>query len=348
MPATRGRWLRYSSTMDPKWTVLSEQNCRRASTLDPKLAAARVCLGTVANGTGKYQEAVTEFQKALDAEPTNNQAYEGLADTYDRMGRTAEAERTFQKAIQLRRQYWAGYSWLGMFYFRHGRYREARKMFEEVTKLVPDSYQGYYDLGAVYAQEGDFAQAVPLLEHSLRIRSNPTAYTNLGTAYFFLHRYDDAVRNFRRAVALLPADFEVRRNLADGYYWAPGKREEAGPAYRKAIDLADAALKVNPSSAQAYKIRAICQAMLGEKDAALKSLGKAQSLVKGDPDLSYTAALVYARLGDRERALKWLKLALAEGAAPSMARNDPLLDSLHGRKGFPGPERDSENGKRRQ
>jgi tetratricopeptide (TPR) repeat protein/predicted Ser/Thr protein kinase len=341
-------WLRYSSTMDPKWTVMSEQTCRRASAIDPKLAAARVCLGTVANGTGKYQEAAAEFQKALDAEPTNNQAYEGLANTYDRMGRTEEAERTFQKAIQLRPQYWAGYSWLGVFYFGHGRYEEARQMFEQVTKLVPDSYQGYYDLGAVYVQSGHFARAVPLLEHSIAIRPNPTAYTDLGAAYFFLHRYDAAARNFQQGVKLSPDDFEIWRNLADGYYWAPGKREEAGPAYRKAIDLADAALKVNPSSAKAYKIRAICQAMLGEKDAALKSLSQAQGLVKGDPDLSYTAALIHAHMGDPEQAMKWLKLALSEGFSPAMAQSDPLLDSLHGMKGFPGPEADSDNSKRRQ
>jgi tetratricopeptide (TPR) repeat protein/TolB-like protein/predicted Ser/Thr protein kinase len=341
-------WQRYELTLDPKWTGPSEQACQRAIGLEPKLAAAHDCLGTVANGTGKYQLAVEQFQEALAADATSDRAYRGLATAYEKLGRTMEAEQTFQKAIRLRPRYWAGYSWLGLFYTQHGQYRDARRMFEKVIELVPDSYQGYYDLGGVYVLSGEFAKAVPLLENSIRIRPNDSAYTNLGTAHFFLHQYAQAATNFRKSVELLPTSYVGWRNLGDGLYWTPGKRPEAVAAYRKAMELSEEALKVNPRNGYAYEILAICHAMVGEKDAAVKALAQAQALAKGDPEISYGAALVYARNGQSELAMRWLTQALTEGYSAAVARNDPALDSLHGMKGFPGPEPVSDNSERRQ
>jgi eukaryotic-like serine/threonine-protein kinase len=298
-------WQRYQQTQDAQWIATSEQACGRALAIDPNLAEGHICLGAVANGTGKYQEAAAQFQKALAVEPTNDGAYRGLAAAYEKLGRTAEAEQTYQEAMQLRPQYWAGYTWLGIFYFRQGRYPDAERMFQQVVALAPDSFRGYYDLGAVYAQMGDFAKAVPALERSIEIRPNDVAYTNLGVADFFLHRYHEAVANFQKAVELQPKNYLGWRNLGDGYFWAPGMREKAGAAYRKSIDLAEDALKVNPRDAYVYEILAICQAMSGESQPALQSLAKALELAPGDP-------------------------------SAAMARNDPGFDALRGRKDFPG------------
>ncbi len=327
-------WHRYSETQGAQWTARSRKACDRALALDPNLAAAHICLGTVANGTGQYAEGAEQFQKALASEPTGDLAYEGLAAAYEKLGRTAEAEQTFRKAIALRPQYWAGYSWLGIFYFRYGRYNEAAQMFRQVVALAPDSFLGYYDLGGVYAQMGEFSRAVPVLERSLAIRPTDSAYTNLGTAEFFLHRYADAVANFEKAVRMMPTSYIGWRNLGDGYYWTPGMRAKAPAAYRKAIELAQAALKVNPRDAYAYQILAIARAMTGQAEAR-QAVKQAQALAPSDPDISYATAIVYTQKGDREQGMKWLKKALAEGQSPAMARNDPALDPLHGMRGFP-------------
>ncbi len=328
-------WQRYVLTGDSQWTAPGRQACNRALAIDPNLAAAHVCLGTVANGTGKYQDAVAQFDKALAIRPTDDHAYQGLATAYGKLGRAAEAEQTYQKAIRLRPQYWAGYSWLGFFYFGQGRYADAARMFDQVVALAPDSFLGYYDLGAVYVQMGDFAKAVPVIERSIAIRPSGTAYTDLGTAQFYLHRYADAVKNFEQATQLEPNSYVIWRNVGDGYYWTPGKREQAGSAYRKAIEMAQDALRVNPNNADAYKILAACQAMIGAKQQAIASIGRALALTPGDPDAMYTAALVYSQVGEREQGVEWLKKALKAGASAAMAGNEPAFDSLRGMKDFP-------------
>ncbi|MDE3137642.1 MAG: tetratricopeptide repeat protein [Acidobacteriota bacterium] len=328
-------WQRYVLSNDAKWTAPSLKACNSALTMDANLAEAHVCLGTVANGTGKYQEAVAQFQKALAIRPTDDRAYQGLAAAYGKLGRTAEAEQTFQKAIRLRPQYWAGYSWLGVFYDNQGRYEDAERMFQQVVALAPDSFQGYYDLGAVYVQMGDFAKAVPAMERSIAIRPTGTAYSNLGTALFYLHRYPEAVKNFEQATEYEPKNYVAWRNLGDGYHWTPGKSEQATAAYRKAIELANETLRVNPKEVDAYKVLAACQAMLGAKQQAIAATAQLLALAPGDPDAMYIAAVVYTQLGEKEQGIDWLKKTLAAGTSAVMARNDPAFDSLRSMKDFP-------------
>jgi tetratricopeptide (TPR) repeat protein/tRNA A-37 threonylcarbamoyl transferase component Bud32 len=329
-------WQRYVLTSDSQWTAPSRQSCDRALALDPNLAAAHVCLGTVANGTGQYQDAVAQFKKALALRATDDRAYQGLALAYGKLGRTPEAEQTFQKAIRLRPQYWAGYNWLGFFYYEQGRYTDAARMFQQVVALAPDSFQGYYNLGAVYVLQGDFAQAVPVFERSIAIQATGTAYTNLGTAQFYLHRYPEALTNFEKAAEIDPRGFVVWRNVGDGYYWASGKRAQADAAYRKAIEMARNALRVNPKNADAYRIIAACQAMLGAKQEAIAALSRALALAPNDPEVIYMAAIVYTQIGEKVQGIVWLKKALAAGYSAAMARNEPAFDSLRGMKDFPG------------
>jgi serine/threonine-protein kinase len=329
-------WHRYNLTEDARWTTMSRQACDQAIGINPRLAVAHVCLGTLANGTGQYAEAVKQFRQALRAEPTNDHAYTGLATAYEKLGLTAQAEQTYKKAIALRPQYWAGYSWLGAFYFNLGRYGDAAKMFRQVVGLAPDSSSGYSNLGAVYFEVGEFAKAAGPFEKSIAIYPNAIAYSNLGSTVFFLHRYKEAVANFEKAVQMAPKDYTSWRNLGDGYFWMPGKRAQADAAYRKGISLAEEALRVNPRNADAYSILAICEAMTGEKQAAVKAVGQAVALAPDDPDTMYNAALVYTRVGEREQAIVWLKKAISGGISAGMARNDPAFDPLHEVKGFPG------------
>ena len=160
----------------------SRHDCEHSLALNKRLPSAHVCLGTVYNGTGHYQDAVSQFESAVATEPTNDDAYRGLADAYERLGKLAEAEKTYRRAIELRPHYWAGYSWLGRFYYHQARYAEAASMFSQVVALAPDSIRGYYDLGAVYLRKG--AMTTQLACCNIRLPSGPPqrAYSNLGDA----------------------------------------------------------------------------------------------------------------------------------------------------------------------
>jgi serine/threonine-protein kinase len=321
-------WKKYRSNKEPSWIEKSHEACQQASRLDSRLSSAHSCLGTLSAGTGNYQEAAREFEQAAETEPTNDDAFRGLAGAYEHLGKLEEAENTYRRAIQLRPHYWAGYNWLGAFYYRHVRFPDAAEMFNQVVALAPDSFLGYSNLGATYVEQARYADAIKVLEQSIAIRPSDYGYTNLGNAYFFLRRYDEADQAYEQAIKLAEKDSLLWWNLGDGYYWTPGKRSQSVAAYRQGITIAEEELRVNPKNSYSYGVLAICHAMLGEKKLALNALGSGLRLSPADPFLLFQAALVYNQIGQSDEAIAWLKKAQTAGYSQARIQDYPNFDSL--------------------
>ena len=321
-------WKKYTDDKDPHWVESSRESCEKAVSLDPKLAAAHECLGTLYSGRGQYESAVTEFESALKTEPTNDDAIRGLAKTYEQLGKLSDAEKTYQRAIDLRPQYWAGYNWLGAFYANHTRYADAAKMFSKVIALAPDSFRGYYNLAAVNVALGQYAEAITNLNRSIAIRPSSTAYANLGMAYFCLRRFDEAAQSFEQAVKLNDKLYDGWWDLGDAYSFVPAKSGLAKGAYEKCISLANEAVNVDAKDSLAFSTRGICQAMLGDRAAAFADLQRAQSIAPDDPEVSFDTAVVYNHFGETDSALQWLGKAVSAGYSTSIARDYPFFDKM--------------------
>jgi len=321
-------WKKYASSKERSWIEKSRSACQQARNLDAKMASAYVCLGTLSSGTGNYREAAQEFERAAETEPTNDSAFRGLADSYEPLGKPEEAEKTYRRAIDVRPHYWAGYNWLGAFYYSQARFPEAAQMFNQVVALAPDSFLGYSNLGATYVEQARYAEAIGVLERSIAIRPFHYGYTNLGNAYFFLRRYEEADRSYEEAIKLNERDALLWWNLGDGYYWTPGKRDQAASAYRSAIAIAEEDVRLNPNDGPSYGILAICHAMLGEKKAALDALRRGLQFSSADPSLLFQAALVYNQFGESDKTIDWLKKAKAAGYSRTRIQDYPNFDPL--------------------
>jgi tetratricopeptide (TPR) repeat protein len=182
-------WDKYQLTKEASWVDTAQLSCERATALDPQLAAARICTGTVLNGTGNYEKAQAAFQLALELEPTNDGAYQGLAYSQEHLGHPEAAEQTYLQVVKLRPEYWPGYSWLGDYYYRQARYADAEDMFRKAVVLAPDRLEGCSNLGAIYLAMGQYAEAIPILNRSVAIRPSAAALSNLASAYFYQKRY---------------------------------------------------------------------------------------------------------------------------------------------------------------
>lgn len=327
-------WRKYEQTADAQWVMQARDACANAAESGNAGAAGNGCLGLIDNGTGKYQEAAEQFQKALAREPTNDSAYVGLGAAYEGLGRLMDAEKTYWQAISLRPQYAAGYNWLGAFYLRHARYADAVQAFSQVVRISPDSYIGYSNLGGAYVETGNYERAAPFLSHSIAIQPSYFAYSNLGTACFFEGRFEEAVRSFEGALKLDDRHYDVWGNLGDAYYWSPGRRDSAAAAYRRAIDLATKQFEVNPSDAVLLSYLAQYRAMLGEKQMALDGIGRALRLDPKSADVAFTAAIVYNQIGDLDSTFVMLKRAMAGGVSAATVHGTPNFSNLESEPRF--------------
>jgi serine/threonine-protein kinase len=328
-------WIGYQELNKGKlWLDAASENCRKALTLRPETAEAHACFGNIDYGTGKYADAVKQYQRALDLDRNNDYALGQLADAYQKLGNPTAAEAAYKKAISLRPQYWGVYSGLGALYFSQARYADAADAFLKVTSLSPDNHRGYSNLGAAYLYLGKYPEAIDSLRRSIELRPNRDAYTALGSAYFSQRRFAEAVGGFQLALGLDDTDPLNWGNLADALYWTPGKRLDAPAAYQNAIKLFRSKLKTNPNDAEALGYLAMYSAMLGDRHTAKDSLKRSLELASNAPDGLFYAAFVYNQFGDPDTALEWLRKAISAGYSKSQVKDNPFFDNLNKNPSF--------------
>ena len=325
---------KYSFTQIAPTLQQARDSCRMANQLDPQLPAAHTCLGDLAVAAGNYDEAAREFSLVLQHEPTNDAAYKGLANAYEQMGKLQQAESTYKQAIALRPHYWATYNWLGAFYYNQARVHDAAEMFRQVVALAPDSIRGYSNLAGSLMDEGLYDDALHAAQRSIEIQPSDEAYSNLGSAYFFLLRYNDAISAFQKATEFSPRDPLLWLNLGDGYYWAPGRREDASRAYQRCAEFASQQLEQNSKDSARLGILAVCQAMLGRKDSSFSALNRALRLTPDDPSVLFSAALVHIQFDDRDEALHFLTKCRAAGFPQPKLRDYPNFQPLRSDPNF--------------
>jgi tetratricopeptide (TPR) repeat protein len=321
-------WAKYEATKNKSFIAKSRQACSKAVDLGNAGAAGHVCLGVIDNGTGKYEEAVDQFQRAAQLEPTNEDALIGLGGAYESLGKRQDAESAYKKVVQLRPNYWRGYNLLGAFYLRQAQYDDAAKMFQKVIERTPESFRGYANLGAVYIYEAKYAEAIKPLEQSLAIHATADTYSNLGTAYYYQRRYAEAVTRYEKALQLDDKDYTNWGNLGEARYLS-GERDKSVQAFKHAIELAKQEFAVNPRDPLLLRNLADYYVMIGDRANALKYLDEELKQGGFDKESLFDAAEVYDHLGDTGLTLEWLGKALRAGLSPNRALQVPDLDNLH-------------------
>ena len=67
--------MKYKLTKDQQWIPKMRDACEQSLKLAPSSAEGNICMGMVDFGAGKYEQAASEFQLAIDTDPTNALAY---------------------------------------------------------------------------------------------------------------------------------------------------------------------------------------------------------------------------------------------------------------------------------
>jgi eukaryotic-like serine/threonine-protein kinase len=321
-------WRKYRDTLDTQWVAPARENCQLALKLNNQLAPVYVTLGIIEEGAGRHAEALDALEKARQLEPANPSVFSELGAVEEAMGKLDEAESKYKTAAQLRPSDWTSLNALGGFYYRRGRYQDAIPLFQTITQLAPGNSQGFTNLGATYAMAGQYESAAVSFNQSLSLRPTASAYSNLGTIYFFLGRCGEAVPLMERASQLTPKSEQFWGNLGDAYACVPGRKSDADVAYRHAVRLGQDRLAVNANDAETLSLVALYEAKLGDKAKALQNIERARRLAPGSRKVQWEAALIYELAGQRDRALEALGAAVHGGQPLDEVRGEPALRNL--------------------
>jgi tetratricopeptide (TPR) repeat protein len=323
-------WRKYKLTKDSELLENAQSSSSRAVEINDRLASVHIRLGIIHEETGQHEDAIKEFQQALQLDPLNFDALCELALVYENLGRPEEAEKAHKEAIKLKPSYWRGYSRLGVFYYIYGRNAEAEKMFRRSTELMTENVLDNNNLIAIYYLLGQNDKAEAMFEKSIAIKPNANAYSNMGVVYFMQRRYADALAMYEEAIEMGVGEdtYVIWANLADSYRYTPGYSEKAPAAYKRAIQLAEKELEIDSGNAQLRSSLAVFYAKSGDSENALAEVSEARRLAPNDVPIILDCVLVFEIVNQRDQAIHALQEYIERGGSMEEVRDHPDLSGL--------------------
>lgn len=326
----RAYWYKYNTTKEQQWVQQAKAAVNAAKNLNSQLPEVQLAIGDFHLRTGSYTDAALAFQRVLQLDPENVDAYLGLGKAYDFQGESDKAEQSFRHAVQISPACWSCFNSLGIFLNGHARYREAIEAWGRVTQLTPDNVWGYMNVGAAYFNIGQFEQASEYFRRALKLApDNDKLYSNLGTVSFFLGRFEEDAAYCQKAIELRPQDYAYRGDLADAYHMIPGESSKATAMYQEAIRLGETQLSVNPNDSDVLSSLAQYYERTGNPKRAREYVERALKLNPTDVDILRIASLIELETGERQKALQWLGKAVSAGYTREQLLANPELMSLH-------------------
>jgi tetratricopeptide (TPR) repeat protein len=150
-------------------------------------------------------------------------------------------------------------------------------------------------------------------------------------ALFYERAYAEAVVELE-AGAELESHYVYTGNWARGLYWL-GERQRAEATYLRAIEQAEARLRVNPDDHDAQVLLAQFHSMVGNGANALEYIGRALEYGR-NPEYFLIATYVYSQLGLIDEALDYLDQAQGSLHSIHEIRSAPELDDLRSQTRF--------------
>ncbi len=278
---------------------------------------------------------ITNFERALAADPRFAAAYVALADAHSLLasdGAAApreampKAREAGNRALTLDPTLAPAHASLGRTTMLFDwDWAIAVWHFERARELAPNYGVGRQWFAYCYSAMAQHAEAEREARAALALEPlSLPANTTLGYVFYAAKRYGDAEAQLRRTLELDPGFVPARRVLGLALVLA-GKPAEAIPVLERAAQLAG---ETPASLADLAMARARSGDAAGAKRLLTRLLDRQQQAEYVAPD---GIAQVHLGLGDRAGAVQWLQRAFeARVATVAYLMSDPLWDELRG------------------
>ncbi len=215
----------------------AEQAYRAILARDPENAEVGHMLGTLALDAGLPQAAVPILERAVMLRPNSPAFHVGLGAGYAQTGRREEAMRSFDRALALDSTFLQAHFQRGLALMETDP-AAALASFASALAVQPDFGPAHNTSAIVLTHLRRFDEAAESFARALALApENPMAHSNYGAALVRLGRHADAVPHLEAAVALAPDNGELHYNLG-GPLMFLGRGQEALDAYDQAVALA--------------------------------------------------------------------------------------------------------------
>ena len=310
-------------------------------------------LAGIYNRSDYVDRAISEYQKAIDADPGSLFLRTQLAELYWRVSRIQDAVKEAQGVLKTNPNDVDAHRLLGRIYLSSlgnansggvtpGMLGKAIGEFEAVHRLDPNDAQSALMLGRLYKADNQPKKAEALFEQVLN--SNPDSrnvLVNLTQLYFDQGSYDkiisllESIPDNRLDPALLyllgssyaqTRDYTKAENAFKRALQREPDSEDIRRAYAEALmaqgRMQDARaqlqeiVKSDPQSPMSYVRLAQLDRQMGNFDEARKELETARGLAPDNLEIPYQEAILESTLGNDDKAISLLENVLKQTEKP--------------------------------
>ncbi|HUL16026.1 MAG TPA: tetratricopeptide repeat protein [Terriglobales bacterium] len=305
----------YESTSQPDFATQAIEFYKKAYALDPKSPVIGERLAEMYWESQRVDEAESEAQAILKADPSNVQTRRLLGHIYLRSlgdpgaasgqsSTVAKAVNQFSEVVRLDPTDTESALWLARLYRLQNDPDKAEKVLRGTLKDDPENEPALEQLTQLLLDEGKSSEAVGLLEGITAKAPTATLLDLLGDAYTQTKDYAKAEAAYRKAVDLDPSEVSHYRGLGQSLV-SEEKYPEALKVYEKLIDLM-------PDDPDNYLRVAQIYRELNEYDKAEENLLKAKQYSPGSLEILYNEAMLYEAEGRFDDAIKVLSQAVTD------------------------------------
>ena len=189
--------------------IPDDAKIEQVKALEPN-ADVHIAAGDLAVGQGKLDEAIKQFEKALELEPNSKPALFKLATlyTYDKQFDTAIA--TWQKYCDATNQSANGYVNLGRANELAERWKPAEVAYLRAVNREPNNKAAHVNYGILLAKRDRFDEAQT--QFALALTPAEVQY-NLASVYELKHNYAAATAGYEKALSLDPRFVAAKQRL---------------------------------------------------------------------------------------------------------------------------------------
>jgi tetratricopeptide (TPR) repeat protein/spermidine synthase len=301
-----------SIQLDESWSWIRPSSWLRSTTAQDYAA-----LGTNLAREGKMNEAIEQFEKALEIDPLFAEVHDNLGAALASLERFDEAFAHYKKALDINPHSTKAMNNFAAALIRIGQTNEALDKYLESLKIDPRCAETYGSIGAALASLQRYEEACRYYNQALTLQPDwAQTQNNLAIALSRLGKNDEAIPHWQRALELDPRLAEAHQNLGITLYLQQ-KAPEAIARWRKG-------LKECPGHAMLHYL--LARILATSWDPAVRNGPEAVELAKRalqisggqDPKFLDVLAAAYAEAGRFPEAVETVKLAIAAANNPTM------------------------------
>jgi len=270
------------------------------------------------------------FQQAIARDPTYALAYDGLADGYNVLGNYGyvppkeaypKAKEAALKALELDDTLAEAHSSLAFIKTDYDwDWSGAEKEFQRAIEVNLNYAYAHAMHGYHLLRMGRFEEAIAENKRALELDPlSLVANRILGQAFYYARKYDQAIEQLRKTLELDPNFTSAHMYLGEAYLQKS--------MYKEGIAEIEKELMISPSSTGELSQLGYGYALEGRKAEAQKVLDQLNKRSKQRYVSAASRAIIYAGLGDKDKAFEWLEKGYEDRSIGAIKVN-PAYDPL--------------------